>query len=178
MAVKALKDFNIGIFNLKNGLHHYHFLVNDVFFECFENSPIKKARSEVELGLVKTDTFIKLSFDISGDVELTCDRSLRTFDHPVNLKKDLILKFGEEDKELSDEISMISWNTEYINMAQYIFEFIGLATPMRKIHPELQNQINMEEDIIYSTVIDDDVKTEIDPRWSVLRNIKDNKKDS
>ena len=93
--MKALIDFNIGIFNLKNGLHHYHFLVNDVFFECFENSPIKKARSEVELGLVKTDTFIKLSFDISGDVELTCDRSLRTFNHPVNLKKDLILKFYE-----------------------------------------------------------------------------------
>ena len=178
MAVKALRDFDIGIFKLKNGLHHYHFLVDEVFFECFENSPVKKARSEVELGLVKTDTFIKLSFDISGNIELTCDRSLKTFDHPVKLKKELILKFGEEDKELSDEISLISWNTEYINVAQFIFEFIGLATPMRKIHPELRDQINMEEDIIYSTVIEDDMKTEIDPRWSVLRNIKDNKKES
>ncbi len=174
----ALKDFDIGIFNLKNGLHRYHFSVDEVFFEWFENSPVKKARSEVELGLVKTDTFIKLSFDIAGDIELTCDRSLRTFNHPVKLKKELILKFGEEDKELSDEINLISWNTEYINVAQFIFEFIGLATPMRKIHPELKDQINMEEDIIYSTVVEDDMKTEIDPRWSVLRNIKDNKKDS
>ena len=174
----ALKDFDIKIFNLKNGLHRYHFSVDEVFFEWFENSPVKKARSEVELGLVKTDTFIKLSFDIAGDIELTCDRSLRTFNHPVKLKKELILKFGEEDKELSDEINLISWNTEYINVAQFIFEFIGLATPMRKIHPELKDQINMEEDIIYSTVVEDDMKTEIDPRWSVLRNIKDNKKDS
>jgi len=174
VAVKVLKDFDIWIFKLKNGQHHYHFLVDDVFFESFENSLVKKARSEVELELEKTDTFIKLSFDISGEVELTCDRSLRTFNHQVKLKQDLILKFGEEDRELSDEISLISWSTEYLNVSQYIFEFIGLAIPMRKIHPELQDQINMEEDIIYSTEIDDYEKTEIDPRWIALRNMKDN----
>ena len=145
-----------------------------MFFGSFENSPVKKARSEVALELEKTDTFIKLSFDISGEVELTCDRSLRNFNQRIKLNQDLILKFGEEDRELSDEISMINWNTEYLNVSQYIFEFIGLAIPMRKIHPELQDQINMEEDIIYTTEIDDDEKTEIDPRWSVLRNIKDN----
>ena len=174
--MKVLRDFDIGIFKLKNGQHHYRFAVDDSFFESFENSPVNKARSKVELELEKTDTFIKLSFDISGHIELTCDRSLRTFDHPVNLKQELILKFGEEDKELSNEISLISWNTECINVAQYIFEFIGLAIPMRKIHPELQDQINTDEDIIYSTEIDDDGKRETDPRWSILRNIKDAKK--
>jgi uncharacterized protein len=97
---------------------------------------------------------IQLFFHIIGTVELICDRTLEPFDFLLDIHQKLILKYGEEDEELTDEIAIISKNTQQINIAQYVYEFIGLAIPMKKLHPSLaqeEYQENEEGILVYSS---------------------------
>ena len=179
MVVKDLKKFNINIYNLKNGQHEYLFDVDDSFFSLFENSILSKGKATVKVLLDKTETFITSHFDIEGVYELTCDRSLENFMQPFTSNNEMIFKYGEEYKELDDEIVIIEKSTQSINIAQLIYEYISITVPMKKIHPNYADELaDVEEGkIIFSSEIDEpnsfeEEDQEIDPRWIKLKNLK------
>ena len=127
--------------------------------------------------LRKTDGFIEASFKIQGFVGLECDRSLDRFDHSIDLDKRMIFKFGEEDREIDDEVEMISKDRQSLDMSQFIFEFISMAIPMKKLHPRYKNEEQVEEELYFSSEEDmdlDNQKEEIDPRWEALKKLRDN----
>ena len=59
------------------------------------------------------------------------------------------------NEELTEEISIINRNKTQINVAGYIYEFIALALPMKKIHPDLRKPEEEGEEetetLIYSS---------------------------
>ena len=59
------------------------------------------------------------------------------------------MKFGDEEGELSDEMEIISSNTQRINVARYIYELVNVSIPMKKLHPRYANE--SAEDQIIST---------------------------
>jgi uncharacterized protein len=190
--LKNLDKYTIDIFRLNNKVHEYDFEVGDEFFEHFEGSYISKGDLKVQVVLDKSDTMLTASFIINGTVELTCDRSLEKFDEPVNIKDRVIFKFGDEDREISDEIFMISRNTQRLALAQHIYDFILLSLPMKKLHPRLRDEDAsfdegdmVEGVLIYTSPVDtttpdadpesDDQQSDnIDPRWNILKNLKNN----
>jgi uncharacterized metal-binding protein YceD (DUF177 family) len=181
--LKDLKTYNIDIVKLSNKRHSYNFEADASFFENFEQSLIQEGAFKVELTLDKSETMIQLYFHITGTVQLICDRTLEPFDYPIDINQKLILKYGEENEELTDEIEIIPRDTQQINVAQYIYEFIGLAIPMKKLHPKLANQQYQETDeeiLVYSSGTsspesDDSAggaEDVADPRWEILKNLK------
>jgi uncharacterized protein len=181
--MKGLDLFNIGIVKLSEKSHEFEYDLNDGFFQCFEDSLIEKGNLKAKVTLDKSSTMIRAEFNISGTVELTCDRSLEIYEEVIETSNRLIFKFGEESKELSDEIISISKETVVLNMAQYLYEFIGLALPMKKLHPKFRTEAGLEEDeqdiLIYSTdksTEGEDKKEDdfIDPRWIILNKLKNN----
>ncbi|NJO02762.1 MAG: DUF177 domain-containing protein [Bacteroidia bacterium] len=139
--------------------------------------------------LEKSDTMIQLHFHIKGSTELVCDRSLEPFEYPINLDQNLILKFGTHSEALTEEIEVISRNTIEINVAQPIYEFIGLAIPYKKLHPRFQSAFEEveEDDLIVESqwVYSSDDKPSaadtdpnpnqeenLDPRWQILKKLK------
>jgi uncharacterized metal-binding protein YceD (DUF177 family) len=123
----------------------------------------------------KRETFLDIEFDIKGTARLNCDRSLDPFDYPIDAKKKVVFKLGEEDQEISDEIVIIHRDTVSLELGQYIYEFICLAVPMKKLHPRYQGEDMAEEGIIYSSSQnddDDDNNNESDPRWDILKKLK------
>ena len=171
--MKSLRDFDIDIFRLGNKLEEFEFEFEDQFFENFDNSLISKGNGSVHLTINKTNTLMELKFDINGTIGLVCDRSLEPFDFDFRSHRELIIKFGETDEELSDEIAMIHWDTQRINVAQYIYEFIGLEVPMKKLHPKFSNEEDdVEEELIYQSKEKETKKEEIDPRWEALKGLK------
>ena len=165
-------DYNIDIFKLSNSSHQYDFDFDDSFFDLFEESLITKGNGKVDLILLKSDSFIELKFEIAGDIELVCDRSLEPFRHKLELKNKLLLKFGEDWEELSDEILMMPRGEQTINVSQYIYEFIGVSIPMKKLHPKFNDE-DEDDDFIYSSEdSDDDNNTTVDPRWKKLKDLK------
>ena len=138
-----------------------------------------------DVSLQKSESMIQMTFNVEGTIELTCDRSLDLFDQPISFENTMIYKFGEEEKELSEDVMIILNNTQTINIADLLFEFIGLQVPMKKLHPRFQKKKKMDDDqeegvMVYSSTVDDS-KTEeqqeedVDPRWAALKKLKNKK---
>lgn len=189
--MKARKQFDINILKLSNGDHHYEYDINSSFFSEFEDSFIEKGDLKANVILTKSETMIQASFEIEGEVELTCDRTLEKFNEPISANENLIFKYGEEFKELSEDIIIIPKDLPTLNISQYVYEFIGLAVPMKKLHPrfreELEAALEDEETegiLVYSTGGDEEDEEENnieesgeeqkDPRWEILNKLKKN----
>ena len=168
-----LRNYDIEISKLNLGQYAYHFQIDDKFFELFDYSLIDHGNLLVDLALEKKDSHIALAFSGKGTIELICDRSLEKFDYQIGIEKELILKYGEMAEELSDEIEIIPFNTRNINVARYIYEFISIEIPMKKLHPRYENE-SKEDQIIYSSGNDKDT-LEADPIWNKLKKLKHKK---
>ncbi len=166
------QNYNIDIFKLSNSSHQYEFDFDDSFFSLFEGSLVNEGSGKIDLSLLKSDLFIELKFEITGKVELICDRSLEPFGFDIAIKNKLLLKFGDNWEELSDEILMMPRNEQTINVAQYIYEFIGVAIPMKKLHPKFNNEDDEDEFIYSSEESNESEQTATDPRWKKLKDLK------
>ncbi len=179
--MKGLRTFDIDIVSLSNAKHYYDYTLDSTFFENFEDSLLEKGQLKVTVMLNKSETMIQATIAVEGWVELICDRSLDPFEFQINTNDQIIFKYGKEYAEISEEIITIPFETQKLNLSQFIYEFIGLAVPMKKLHPKFiqeGEEENAEEETlhIYSTPIDldeDELKDdEIDPRWDILNKLK------
>ena len=140
-----LNTFKIDIFRLENKQYVHEFEGKDDFFEALDQELIQKGNFKSTVVLNKNETMIQMVYKITGSVELTCDRSLDLFDFPVDITQKMILKFSDHNEEITDELVLIDRNTQYINVAQDIFDFIGLQIPIKKLHPRfIKDEVTYE----------------------------------
>ncbi len=172
--MNLLKNYDIDISKLNLGQHEFRFQIEDEFFELFDYSLIDHGSLETVILLEKKTTFISLAFQISGKVELICDRSLEKFDFDLSIENAIVFKYGDEAKIVSDEVEIITSNTQKINVANYLYEFISVSIPMKKLHPRFVDE-SEENQIIFSSK-DEENNTEFDPRWSELKKLKNKSK--
>ena len=177
---RMLKAFEIEIIKYTEGVHEIDFQIDDTFFSHFEENEIAekgnlttRVRLNIGANLIEADFFIK------GKVQLTCDRSLEDFDHEVDLHETIIYKFGGEEKEINEEVFMITRDTPSINIAQLVYEFILLSIPTKRIHPDYINELDNDDPSIQGGFIIIDREEEnqetderVDPRWAALKNLK------
>lgn len=175
------KPFKIDIFGLKLGKHEFDFEFNDTLFAKYEESIIEKGTGDCKIELVKKERLIELNFSISGNIALICDRSNDIFDYAIDIKEQLILKFGEVFDDSEDEIWTIPNGQQSINFEKCLYDYLTLAVPMKKLHPRFEDEEDENElHLVYSS--NDEENTEhdsnndeiVDPRWEALRNINKN----
>lgn len=173
--------YSVNIIGLSNKVHDFEFEIGDAFFRKYGSDLVSQGQFRADVALDKRETFIEASFNIKGVATLTCDRSLEPFEYPIWTKKKIVFKYGEADEELSDEIIIINRDTATLELGQYMYEFIALAIPMKKLHPkfqaeELTEDQSAEGKIVYSSESSDDTDKkeddEIDPRWNILKKLK------
>jgi uncharacterized metal-binding protein YceD (DUF177 family) len=141
----VLNIYKIDIFRLENKQYLHEFEGNDDFFEALDQELIQKGNFKATVVLNKNETMIQMMYHITGSVELTCDRSLDLFDFPVDITQKMILKFSDHNEEITEELMLIDRNTQYINVAQDIFDFIGLQIPIKKLHPRfIKDEVTYE----------------------------------
>ncbi|OZI06315.1 hypothetical protein BWI93_21135 [Siphonobacter sp. BAB-5385] len=183
---KELRQYDIDILQLENKHYDFHFEGGNEFFAALDQNLISKGAFKAKVGLDKSSTMLQLSFDIAGSYELICDRSLDPFEEPFQTKEKQILKFGDKAEQLSDEIEIIPWETATVNIARFLFDFIGLTVPMKKLHPRFRTAESDEEDeeataeiLVYSSAKpDENAEPEVDPRWEALKKLKNGSKGS
>ena len=182
--VKEQSRYNIDIYGLEDKSYEFDYELGPEFFEEIPQELIQKGNFKVHLVLEKSSTMLQLRFTIQGSAELTCDRSLEVFDEPVDTEGKMILKFGDHEEEITEEISIINRNRTRINVASYIFEMIALALPMKKIHPDLREQYQGDDEesaaemLVYSSENRESENPEtengkVDPRWEALNKLKE-----
>jgi uncharacterized metal-binding protein YceD (DUF177 family) len=173
-----MNAFKINIIGLSHSQHQFEYHIGEDFFRHYGDRTVSEGELDVVVTLDKRETMIETRFEIKGTVKLICDRSLDPFQYPLKINKHVIFKFGDKDEELSDEIIMIHRDSDSIELGQYIFEFITLAVPMKKLHPRYEGELDLDDEsegkIIYTSGDDSpgDDDENIDPRWEQLKKLK------
>lgn len=172
--MQRLRKFVIPFTGLKDGKHNFEFDIDDRFFEQYESSEIQKGTVSVQVGVIKTPRFIELEFDISGTVHIMCDRCLDYFDLGTRYTGKLYFRFGEETYEQTEDVIILSSRETEICIDQYIYEFLHLTLPYKKIHPEIAGKSGCNIQMVnkLKSLSVQQVK-ENDPRWDQLKKIKD-----
>ncbi len=174
--MKGNTQYKIDIFRLGLGVHELGFGFDESIFENVEDGVIESAHGQCTVMLDKKDTLLSIDFKIKGVIGLICDRSLKPFDYPVEIEENLIVKYGPEPDDSRDGLLVIPYTQKSINIEPNIYECLALAVPMKKLHPDFQDE-NDDEIILTYTSGDENTdgkkgEDRIDPRWDALKSIK------
>jgi len=173
----AGKEYIIQFVGLAIGEHEFEFNVGNKFFENLDYSEIKQGNIKVKLTLIKQSTMMVLQFAVSGTVKMNCDRCSMEFDMPINGDYKLIVKVGgHEVGDEDDDIISIAANEHELDLSQFIYEYIMLSLPLKRVHPDdKKGNPTCDKEMLkklnnYLTEKSDEEPS--DPRWEGLKNIK------
>ena len=135
-------DYIIPLNGWAAGEREYHWQAGLKFFQTFDNAEILDAAVEVEARAVKSGHYIGVDLDIRGSVTVACDRCLEDLTLPVEAHPAFSVKFGEEDasgeemREGSREILLVSASDTDLDLSQVIYDYVCLSLPMQRVHAE------------------------------------------
>ena len=175
--MRELKAYTIQFVGLKVGKHHFDYEIDKAFFKDFEYEEFNDANLKVNLLFEKKTTLLELAFEVSGSVNVNCDITNEPYNQRIEDTFKLVVKFGESYNDDNEEILIIP-NGEYqINVAQYIYELIVLAVPIKKVHPGIEDG-SLDSDILKKLKelspkekTEDKNTEETDPRWDTLKKL-------
>jgi uncharacterized metal-binding protein YceD (DUF177 family) len=172
-----LQPYIIDIAQLENKSYSYTMQGENAFFDEYVLDSLVGGSFTAQVELHKTETMLTLDVAIEGVLQLVCDRSLDEFEFPFSSNETLHYKFSDHAEELSDELELISKNTTQLSVKQDLYEIIGLAVPMKKLHPRYAHEeFNTEGKMVYSTMSAPETieNKPVDPRWAALEKLKNN----
>lgn len=156
------------------GTHAYQYEIQDEFFNLFENSEIEKGSLKLDFVLHKKSNFMEFEFDLSGTINIACDRCLDLYDQEIDYNGKIVVKFGDSNEELSDEMIVLHKDEYQIDLKDYIFELISLNVPLKKVHPndkEGNSTCNQEMIDKIEKYSSKEESTKIDSRWDKLNDL-------
>lgn len=163
MSKKLLRKFDIKIQSLSNNEHKFRFEFNQDLFDFFsQENEIINTNGICKVSLIKSDLMLDVKFSIDGQTDLICDRTLKKFTYSLNSDKKILFKFGEENQELSEEMVVIDRNKSKINMGKFIYEFFILELPVKRLHPSVKNEDNIDN-FVFTTKKTKDTDPRLDP---------------
>lgn len=166
-------EFLIPVSGLALGSHSYQFEINDGFFAEREYSEIQQGKVVVSLDIDRQETLMVLHFGIEGTVRVACDRCADEFDLPIRDEREFFLKLGTENAQESDDVEVVQAEQADYDISSLVYEFIILAVPMHRVHPEGQcNPEVMAMLTAEAPVEEAEEENEMDPRWAALKDIK------
>jgi uncharacterized protein len=174
--MSILSFYNIAFKGLSQGKHIFDFEVDDKFFALFEDALVEKGQVNVRLTIEKQSSLMIFWFDIQGTVTVQCDRCLEMYNQEIKSQDRIFVKFGEKSFVDGDDVIWVSVNDYQLNVAQLIYEFIGLAIPIQKIHPDDEEgnstcDPEMIEKLSKYVIREEKLKTTV---WNDLKKLLDN----
>ncbi len=171
-----LDQFTIPFLGLSLGEHEYEFQITNAFFEQegFMDSEIKSADVKVKVLLNRQETLLILNFDIEAVIGIDCDRCLVNYSLPTGSQQRLIVKFDNEPYNDTDDILVLSPSTTVLNIAQTLYEYIGLLLPYQRIPCESNEDNSLCDKEVLTKLEQYSIKNneQNDSRWEALKNIK------
>lgn len=166
--------YTIPIGGLKAGHHSYEFNIDKAFFEQFEESEVNEGQLNAYIEADKSSSHIDLTIMISGSLNIPCDRCLELFSHRVDCINRLLVKFGRADGDEDPDMITVSADEHDLDLKQFMYEYIMLALPIQKIHPDDRNgNSTCDPEMIKKLrehIITDEAET--DPRWDELKKLR------
>ncbi|GHT89499.1 hypothetical protein FACS189474_6140 [Bacteroidia bacterium] len=185
--------YKVDLKGMRQDVQTVEYLLDNQFFTNIGGEDIQKGKVNVLLTITRTGGVFNLAFSLNGVVVIPCDRCLDDMDYPIDTTSRLIVKFGKDYSEESDEIVVIPEAEGVINLAWFLYEFVALDIPIKHVHApgkcnkqmsaklkkhsaklsdDEDDSFDMDEeaDIVLT---DEDTEEVIDPRWEALKGLKE-----
>jgi uncharacterized metal-binding protein YceD (DUF177 family) len=170
--VNNLDQFLIPINGIKPGNYSFNFKIDDSFFQHFEYSEIRKGNVGVHIEMEKEEKLIQFHFTLDGFVTVHCDRCYEEMEQAINGTEELIVKFGSDFHEESEDVQIIPEGESQFNVSQFLYEYIHLLLPIRRVHPVDENGNSECDPEVIRRLEASPKPAEPDPRWEVLNKLK------
>jgi len=185
--------YKVDLKSMQQNVQEIEYLLDNRFFADIGGEDIQKGKINTRLTVSKKGGAFDLSFVFAGTVIVPCDRCLDDMDLPIETTAHLIVKFGKDYAEESDEIVVIPEAEGIINLAWFLYEFIVFAIPIKHVHApgkcnkqmtsklkkhsaKSEDDESFESDGADDVIITDDGSDDeerTDPRWDALRGLKE-----
>jgi len=129
----------------------------------------------VDIEFEKSAQFIRAKLDINVSLNLICDRSLESFEHPVASPYEILFKydFVDESEDELGSIRNINSQRNEINIEQDVLDTILVHLPVKKLHPRFLDSDGNPVDFIAKSYGESEKdENTIDPRWAALKDLK------
>jgi uncharacterized metal-binding protein YceD (DUF177 family) len=167
--------YTVRISGLADGDHDFSFELDHKFFASLEQSEIVNGLVRAEVILEKKMGILALHFHLEGEVEVVCDRCLEPFMAEIKTEQKIFVKLGETPGEIEDDVIMIHRDDHEIEVGQYLYEFIILALPFKRIHPVDENGVSKCDPEMIRRLEElqvwEEKRDQTDPRWDTLKGI-------
>ena len=84
------------------------------------------------------------------------------------------MKLGESAGEIEDDVVIIGRDDHEIEVGQYLYEFIILALPYQRIHPDDDEEFHLQPGDVENWMLTGyrgKINDQTDPRWDALKGI-------
>ncbi|MCS7077607.1 MAG: DUF177 domain-containing protein [Bacteroidia bacterium] len=175
----------IEVFNLRNGVYEYKFLIDDGFFNTFEHSIIQKAKLNAYVQLRKTSHGMDTKLYLHGEITVPCDMCAEEFIISIQAKDEVVYRYkegySEQEKEKLEEreqreLRWVSIIDKQIDVGQELYEVAHIQIPM-KLCPAQKDGVCLvckrkPQEWLNQIGKPDSDSDYIDPRWNDLKKIK------
>jgi uncharacterized protein len=172
-----LSQYLIKFSGLSEGMHLFDFSADKRFFAEFEESDIEEGNVSIQVELEKRSTYLRLIFNISGEVELVCDRCLEKYLQPIQSQYPMLVKFSDAEMDDTDEVINLHHGDHQVSVGKLIYEYIVLSIPLRHVHPDDEEGNSLCDNEMLRKIDEyrihgvENSKDTFDPRWNDLRKI-------
>ena len=170
-------DTLIQFSGLKLGKYNYHYQLDERFFERFENEDLREGMVDFQVCMEKNDRMLLFRFSYHGKIRTTCDRCLGELDVPVRGEETLCVKFSDTETSENEDVVILPEGSHQIDIAQWMYEYVAVAMPIQKVHPEggcdpeMVKYITEERPLDNEDEVRENTSGETDPRWEALKQL-------
>lgn len=179
-----MESFKIDLLRPSFGEGQLQFIIDDDFFATI-NGLIDRGSVKTCVDCKCTGSMYKFQIHSEGTIVVPCDRCLADLELRIDTVDELVVKLGDEYQDEGDCV-IVPEAEGYIDLAQYIYEFIALSMPitcchepgkcddsmMRELSKHQAARSGQEDEEKDDSKGDDDEV--IDPRWAALSKLKEN----
>lgn len=131
------REYEIAFVGLKPGLHHYSYEIDDQFFEGYDQQDFRAVKATIKLDLEKAAGFMRLRFDVGGQLQISCDRCNNELPFQLFEQFNLTVKMVDEpevmnEQEEDPDVYYISKGESHLYVKDWLYEFVNLSIPMQK----------------------------------------------
>lgn len=128
-------QYKVQLASLKDGKYEQDFECDTEFFKNMENPDVLSSDVHVHLDLVKKNDAYDCTFACKGMLQIPCDRCLDPLDHEVDATYHITVKYGDDYNDETDDLLIIPYSDNYLNVAYMLYDTIVLTIPLRHVHP-------------------------------------------
>ena len=176
VAMGRFDKYNVDLKGLKTASLNLDFELDNAFFGDIDGEEFQKGNVKASVTVRKNRDVFDFTFVLNGTVVVPCDRCLDELEIDVETENVLRVKLGSEYADEGD-IVIVPEQDGDLNIAWYLYEFIALALPMKRVHAPGKCNNDMLGKLKKHSHTDDAEATEkeeqeIDPRWAGLKNLQ------